>query len=94
MFPAKKNTFLNSSYVIYGIVLLDNRQSTFRNTLLISYSTVDKLIFRSMKMCFQLYTEKPITNYPLSRRHIYVVLILNAVDRIQNGTDGLEARVN
>jgi len=46
-----------------------------------------------MKMCLQLYSEKSITNYPVSRRHIWAVRILNAVDRIQDGTGGFEARI-
>jgi len=29
----------------------------------------------------------------VTRRHIQSVMILNAVDRIQNGTGGLEARM-
>jgi len=37
-------------------------------------------------MCVQIYTERSITNYPVTRRHTYPVMILNAVDHIQDGT--------
>jgi hypothetical protein len=48
-------------------------------------------IFRSIKIFLQFYTETSITYYPVTRRHIQSVRILNAADRIQNGTGGLEA---
>jgi len=44
-----------------------------------------------MKMHLQVYTESSMTNYPMTLRHIQAVMILNAVDSIQNGTRRLEA---
>jgi len=44
-----------------------------------------------MKMCLQLYSKTSITNYPLTRRQIQAVRLLNAVDQIRDGTGGLEA---
>jgi len=41
----------------------------------------------------QSYFETSKIYYPVPRRHIEVVGILNAVDRIQNITGGLEASV-
>jgi hypothetical protein len=46
-----------------------------------------------MKMCVQIYCEVSITNYAVTRRHTYPVMILNAVDRIQDKTGGLDARM-
>ena len=39
-----------------------------------------------MKMCVRVYSETSVRFYPESRRHIYAVRILNAVDRIEDGT--------
>jgi len=41
----------------------------------------------------QVSTEMSITNYPVTRRHIKLIMILNAVDDIQDGSGGLEARM-
>jgi len=38
--------------------------------------------------------QKSTTNNSMMWRHIYAVMILNAVDHIQDGTGGLEARMN
>ena len=44
-------------------------------------------------MFLPVYTETSVTNYPVTRRHIQSVMVLNAVDHIRNETGGLEARI-
>jgi len=39
-----------------------------------------------MKMCERVYSETSVRFYRDTRRHIYAVRILNAVDRIEDGT--------
>jgi len=39
-----------------------------------------------MKMCERVYSETSVTNYTDTRHHIYAVRMLNAVDRIEDGT--------
>jgi hypothetical protein len=39
-----------------------------------------------MNICVEVYSKRPITNYPYTSRHIEAVRILNAVGRILNGT--------
>jgi len=39
-----------------------------------------------MNICVEVYSKRPITNYPYTSRHIEAVRILNAAGRILNGT--------
>ena len=51
------------------------------------------IILRSKKMCLEVNPITSIINYPVTRRHIQAVQILHAVDRMQDGTGGLVARM-